>query len=116
MFGPPVEPSNHQYVATGQDNDFVFATTMGQGELVASERRAAERVGELQLVRFSPAHRWYYFSAMQRDEVLLLKTFDSATDGVARRVVHSAFDNPLAPADAPARESIESRLLVFYPD
>jgi hypothetical protein len=90
------------------------AGTVDPADLVASERRAEERVGELQLVRFNPDHRWYYFPQMTRDEALLLKTFDSATDGRARRVVHSAFDNPRAPADAPARESIESRLLVFF--
>ena len=58
--------------------------------------------------------RWYYYPEMHYGEALLIKTFDSATDGRARRSIHTAFDNPLAPADAPARESIESRLLVFF--
>jgi hypothetical protein len=92
------------------------AATTTAAELVASERRAKERVGELELVNFSPAHQWYYYPSMAPDEALLIKTFDSATDGRARRSVHTAFDNPLAPADAPARESIESRLLVFFAD
>jgi hypothetical protein len=90
------------------------ARTLSPGDLVASERRAAERVGELELVLWNPDHRWYYFSEMTPDEVLLLKTFDSTSDGRARRSVHTAFDNPLATADAPPRESIESRLLVFF--
>jgi len=90
------------------------ATTLSDDDLVASERRAAERIGELQLVTWNPAHSWYYYPAMQRDEVLLIKTFDSATDGRARRSIHTAFDNPLAPPDTPPRESIESRLLVFF--
>ena len=51
---------------------------------------------------------------MSLTEALLIKTFDSADDGRARRSIHTAFDNPRAPADAPPRESIESRLLVFY--
>ena len=51
---------------------------------------------------------------MTRDEVLLFKTFDSARDGRARRSIHTAFSNPLAPGDALPRESIESRMLVFY--
>ncbi len=89
------------------------ASTIAPGDLVASERRAAERVGELELVVNNAAHRWYYFDEMQRDEVLLIKTFDSSVD-VARRSVHSAFENPLAGADAPPRESIESRALLFY--
>ena len=90
------------------------AATVQHGDLVAAERRAADRIGELQLVRWNPAHRWYYFPEMGRDEVLLIKTFDSAVDGPARRSIHTAFANPLAPPDAAARESMESRLLVFF--
>lgn len=90
------------------------AATLAPADLVASERRAAERIGELELVTYNPAHRWFYYPGITRDEALLIKTFDSATDGRARRAVHTAFDNPAAPADAPPRESIESRLLVFF--
>ncbi len=90
------------------------AQTLAEADLVASERRAAERIGELQLVSYNSAHRWYYYPKMHRDEVLLIKTFDSATDGRARRSIHSAFKDPDAPADAAPRESIESRLLVFF--
>jgi hypothetical protein len=90
------------------------ATTIDAADLVASERRAKERIGELELVSWNPAHRWYYYPEMGRGEALLIKTFDSASDGRARRSIHTAFSNPLAPPDAPARESIESRLLVFF--
>ena len=86
------------------------------GDFVASERRAKERIGELELVTYNPEHRWYYFSEQQFNEALLLKTFDSAKDGRARRVAHTAFTNPLAPTDGPPRESIESRLMVFFND
>lgn len=90
------------------------ATTLSAQDLIASERRAKERIGELELVSWNPAHRWYYYPEMQFDEALLIKTYDSATDGRARRSIHTAFDNPRAPASAAPRESIESRLLVFF--
>ncbi|MGI9302593.1 MAG: CmcJ/NvfI family oxidoreductase [Gammaproteobacteria bacterium] len=90
------------------------ATTIATNDLVASERRAKERIGELQLVSWNRAHQWYYYPEMVRNEALLIKTFDSARDGRARRSIHTAFFNPLAPPDTPARESIESRLLVFF--
>ncbi len=90
------------------------AATIEATDLVASERRARERTGELELVSWNPAHRWYYYPEMQRAEVLLIKTFDSAKNGIARRSIHTAFSNPLVAQDAPARESIESRLLVFF--
>lgn len=83
-------------------------------DFVASERRASDRIGELELVTHNPDHRWYYYPEQRFDEALLIKTFDSARDVRARRVAHTAFDNPDAPRDAPPRESIESRLLVFF--
>lgn len=89
------------------------AGSLSENDLIPSERRAQERIGELELVSWNPVHRWYYYPRMTMDEALLIKTFDSARVG-ARRSIHSAFDNPLAPADAPPRESMESRMLVFY--
>jgi len=50
---------------------------------------------------------------MTRDEVLLLKVFDSADDR-AKWTAHSAFVNPDAPPDAPPRESIEVRTLLSF--
>jgi hypothetical protein len=51
---------------------------------------------------------------MQPDEALLLKCYDSATDGRARFAPHTAFEDPTTPADAQPRESIEIRTLVFH--
>ncbi len=51
---------------------------------------------------------------MHRDEALVFKVYDSMKDGRARWGAHASFDNPLAPADAPPRESIEIRAFAFY--
>lgn len=56
----------------------------------------------------------YYFPQMQEDEALLIKCFDSAEDGRARFTGRTAFDDPRSPPDAPPRESIELRALVFF--
>ena len=53
---------------------------------------------------------------MMRDEVILLKCFDSLTDGTARWTAHGSFDDPNAPEDAPGRECIEIRTLYFFDD
>ncbi len=45
---------------------------------------------------------------------MLIRVHDSADDGRARLSFHTSFDNPLAP-NAPTRESIEVRTLVFFP-
>lgn len=71
--------------------------------------------GETSSVAYNPNHRWVYFSEMQPDEVILIRVHDSANDGRARLSFHTSFANPLAPADAPPRESIEVRALVFFP-
>ena len=83
-------------------------------DLVSVERRAEERMGELQVALFDRGQRWYYFPVMQMDEALLFKTFDSETDGRTRFTIHSSFEDPDAAVDAPPRESIETRCLVIF--
>ena len=91
------------------------ALSVTPDDLVASDLVYRDRIGETYSVTYNPAHRWFYLSAMTPDEALLLKCFDSRTDGRARFAPHSAFTDPTAPADAPLRESIELRTLVFHP-
>jgi hypothetical protein len=92
------------------------AQSVAPGDLVPSDLVYRDRTGETYGVTYNPAHRWYYVPEMQPDEVLLLKCFDSETDGRARFMPHTAFDDPTAPADILPRESIELRTLVFHPD
>ncbi|HEY3796259.1 MAG TPA: CmcJ/NvfI family oxidoreductase [Bradyrhizobium sp.] len=90
------------------------AQSVAPGDLVASDLIYPNRRGETYSVKFSPGHRWFYFPKMTSDEALLLKCYDSATDGNARFAPHTAFVDPTTPADAPPRESIETRTLVFH--
>lgn len=83
-------------------------------DLIASERHYQGRVGGIYNLAYNPNQRWYYFSAMERDEVVVLKCFDSLTDGTARWTAHGAFEDPATRADAPQRESIEIRTLYFF--
>ncbi|HVC62550.1 MAG TPA: CmcJ/NvfI family oxidoreductase [Acetobacteraceae bacterium] len=73
-----------------------------------------DRTGEIFALTYNPAHRWYYAPAMRTDEVLLLKCFDSAKDGRARFMPHTAFEDPTTPPHVLPRESIELRALVFF--
>ena len=67
------------------------------------------------VIQYRPGYDWYYMSEHDPDAVLLFKNYDSATNVKARLCLHSAFDMPahLIPKDAPTRESIEVRALVF---
>jgi hypothetical protein len=93
---------------------FADARTIAAEDLHVSERRYPGRVGQTYRLSYNPAHQWYYFPRMRRDEALVFKVFDSKKDGRARFVPHTSFDNPLAPADALPRRSIEIRTLAFF--
>lgn len=78
------------------------------------ERRYRYRTGEVYHIAHNPAHLWYYFPRMERHEALVFKVFDSDAAKPSRFTAHSAFDDPATPADAPPRESIETRTFAFF--
>ena len=90
------------------------ASTLAPEDLVPVKRQARDRIGEIQQAVYNPAHRWYYFPEMRADEALLIKTYDSATDGRARFTLHTSFEDPTAAAGAPPRESLETRCFAFF--
>ncbi|KAF7368924.1 hypothetical protein MVEN_00218600 [Mycena venus] len=74
-----------------------------------------DREGETYGVKYNPNHKWTYFHGVTPEEFILLKCYDSVEDGsVALFTPHTAFNDPATPKDAPLRESIELRALVFY--
>ena len=90
------------------------ARSIAPGDLLISERRYPNRVGQTYRLKYSAAHRWFYFPQLARDEAIVFKVYDSATDGRARFTPHTSFTDPATPAGAPPRQSIEARALVFY--
>ncbi|KAG9793214.1 high affinity methionine permease, partial [Aureobasidium melanogenum] len=91
------------------------AHSVPDSDLVGVDLIYPDRRGETYTVRPNPEHKWYYLYGQTPEEVVLIKCFDSKLDGRARRVPHTAFVNPET-VDAPARESIEVRTLVFHED
>jgi hypothetical protein len=98
-----------------------------------------DREGETFGVRYNEAQRWKYQREMGVDEAVLIKwqvsvsslcqsdsswecvthvficSYDSSKDkDVAVFTPHTGFRDPSAPRDAPLRESVEVRALVFY--
>ena len=90
------------------------ARTLATGDLIASERRYPDRVGETYQIAYNPDHEWFYFPRMNRDEALVFKVFESRTDGRARFTAHTSFEDPNTPANAEPRESIEMRTIAFF--
>jgi hypothetical protein len=90
-----------------------FSSTSAERDLVPTTLIYPDREGQTASVKFSPEHRWKYVKGMRPDEYVLIKCFDSK-EGVASFTPHTAFIDPTTPADAPLRQSIELRALVFY--
>jgi hypothetical protein len=65
------------------------------------------------LLAHNPAHRWFYYANMHPGEALMFKTSES-DPARAQLMPHGAFDNPLAPPDAPPRVSLEMRATAFW--
>jgi hypothetical protein len=77
---------------------------------IAPSGRPTHHVG----LRYNAGQRWYYYPRMQTDEVLAFKLFECRKDDPEptrfRSVLHTAFADPNAPADAEERQSCEHRV------
>ena len=103
------------------------AASVSVDDLVTFEIRYTDRIGENYFARHAAEHRWLHFPRLTRDEAILIKCWDSRGADFARRhtldtdahtvpatfSLHSGFDDPATPADAPDRESIEVRTVAF---
>jgi hypothetical protein len=92
------------------------AQSLSEENLIASDLKYPDRTGETYSITYNPNQRYYYFPKMQADEAVLIRCFDSAPEGPARFSAHTGFDDPTSPLDAPPRESLEVRTLVFFPE
>ena len=90
------------------------ARSLAAKDLLVSERRYPHRVGQTYQIAHNPAHEWYYFPRMARDEALVFKVYDSDAGAAARFTAHTAFRDPATTADSPPRESIETRTFAFF--
>jgi hypothetical protein len=90
------------------------ARSVSPDDLLVAERRYPHRVGQTYRLKYNPNHRWVYFPHMRRDEAIVFKVYDSATDGRARFTPHTSFNDASTPAGAPPRQSIEARAFAFF--
>ena len=90
------------------------AASIKPEELVATDQLFPDRVGEIYQLAHGAEQRWYWAPLIDRDEVLLIKGWDSLDDGRARFTPHGAFQLPGQNPDAPVRESIELRTYLVF--
>ena len=104
--------------------------TVDVADLAVFEIHYHDRIGENYLAKYSPRHAWWCYPQMTRDEVLLIKQWDSA-GGFARSKgarddasgiqgspctfsFHTAYRDPASDPDARQRQSIEVRCVLIY--
>lgn len=92
------------------------ADSIATDELIAVDQIFPDRTGEIYQLAHATNQRWYWAPAMERDEVLLLKGWDSLDDGRARFTPHGAFRLPGQGASGHPRESIEVRAYLLFED
>lgn len=94
------------------------ARTASEKDLCVFEIHYADRIGENYFAASSPAHRWYYYPQITKEEVIVLKQWDS--DGWlhggsrANFTLHSAFKDPSSPQDGEDRVSCEVRCICVW--
>lgn len=91
----------------------VAAVDLVEADAVFDVRDGPEWSFEGWLVRYNPAHRWVYWSNMDRDEAIIFVTNDQDPDR-PHNVPHSAFDDPSCPKGVPPRASIEMRAIAYW--
>ncbi len=96
----------------GTPNSLVIVDELPDREAMLAPIPDEDLAIKAAVFRHNPDHRWWYFSNMHRDEVILLKFHDS-DETKACRVPHTAFHDPSFP-DANPRESIEVRTIAYF--
>ena len=96
----------------GTPNSLIIVDEIPDEETMLADLPEEETAMTAAIFRYNPRHRWWYFSNMTRDEVLLFKFHDSDRSR-AWRVPHTAFPDPSFP-DARTRESIEFRTMAYF--
>ena len=90
------------------------ATSIPADDLVATDQRFPDRVGEIYQLAFGEGHEWYYAPDMMPNEVILIKGWDSLGDGRAQFTPHGAFEHPSETPTSKPRESIETRTYLVF--
>lgn len=112
VWRPIVEPVLQMPLALLDASSFTFDDLV---ETRIINERQNGREGRIYSVTHRDGQRWFYFPEMRKDEIILIKGYDSLDDGRARFTPHSAFEDPNTPADALPRRSIEVRTFARVP-
>jgi len=87
--------------------------TVDREQLLSEDKVHEDYLEEGQFLIYRASQKWYWLSEQSRNEATIFVTWDSDEAELCACAPHTAFQNPLAPANAPPRESVEVRLMIF---
>ena len=90
------------------------ASSVASDNLVATDQVFPDRVGEIFTLTYDAGQRWYWAPRMERDEVILIKGWDSRDGEQQKAAPHAAFALPDQNESMPPRESIEVRAYLLF--
>lgn len=93
-------------------NTLVVVDAFPEGEALTAPMENEDQMIAATIFRYRPRHRWWYFSNMAADDVLLFK-FQDSDHSVTWRCPHTAFHDTSLP-ETKVRESIEVRCIAFF--
>lgn len=93
-------------------NTLFVVDAFPEGDALTAPVEGEDRMIAATILRHRPQHRWWYFSNMAADDVLLFKFYDS-DHSVTWRCPHTAFHDTSLP-DAKVRSSIEVRCIAYW--
>ncbi len=96
----------------GVPNTLFIVDQLPDDQIMLGEMPNEDTALAAAIFHYNPNHRWWYFSNMTRNEVVLIKFHDSDSTK-ALRTPHTAFRDPSFP-DAKPRESIEFRTVAYF--
>ncbi|KAI0836384.1 hypothetical protein F5Y06DRAFT_305359 [Hypoxylon sp. FL0890] len=88
-------------------------SSIDANDLVATDRVYPKWNQEIYYLKYNKHQRWYWLPNQRSNEPFLFMTYDSHSGPNARYCPHVSVKNPLAPLQAPPRESVETRNLVI---
>lgn len=96
----------------GLRNTLIFGDSIPEEKMMHAPIEGEDRLPAATLFKYDPAHRWWFYPDMNRDEALLFK-FHDTDQSVAWRVPHTAFADNSVEHPNP-RQSIELRCTAFF--
>ena len=87
---------------------------LGVYHLVEGGDASPRRQGQNLKLHYSPAHAWWYFPEMMKDEALVFWTYDGRVPEAPRFTFHAAFEPADTPPDAPPRRAMIVRCAALF--